>query len=222
MRNNVDINSISGTGLGGRVLKEDIISHMEGQTVEKVRSTPAVRAFAKQNGLDINQIKGTGNNGRVSREDVRTFMAGPTTAGTSVSAPSSSVAQPPLTGVTQGDQVKKISGIKKAMTKTMTQALTIPTFTYSDDIDASKTMAMRKELKAVYPDLTLLPFFIKALSLAMNEYPIINSVVNPEVDGEGYIKEYVIKEHHNFAVAIDSDHGLTTPVLKDIDNMSIL
>ena len=102
------------------------------------------------------------------------------------------------------------------MTKTMTQALTIPTFTYSDDIDATATMALRQELKQHYPGLTLLPFFIKALSLSMNEFPIVNSVVNPELDGEGYIKEYVIKKDHNFSVAIDSDHGLTTPNLKAV------
>ena len=94
------------------------------------------------------------------------------------------------------------------------RALTVPTFTYSDDIDATATMNLRKELKKSIPDLTLLPFFIKALSLAMNEYPIVNSVVNPELDSEGYIKEYVIKGHHNFSVAIDSDHGLTTPNIK--------
>jgi len=46
-RNNIDINSITGTGKGGRVTKDDIIIHMEGYTIEKVRSTPAVRAFAK-------------------------------------------------------------------------------------------------------------------------------------------------------------------------------
>jgi len=100
--------------------------------------------------------------------------------------------------------------------------LTIPTFTYSDDIDATKTMALRKELKNHIHDLTLLPFFIKALSLAMVEFPIINSIVNPELDSEGYIKEYVIKKDHNFSVAIDSDHGLITPNLKKVNEKSIL
>jgi 2-oxoisovalerate dehydrogenase E2 component (dihydrolipoyl transacylase) len=104
----------------------------------------------------------------------------------------------------------------------MTQALSIPTFTYSDDIDATKTMALRKELKEHIPGLTLLPFFLKALSLAMNDFPIMNSVVDPAVDAEGYIKEYVIKKDHNFAVAIDSDHGLMTPNLKSINDKSIL
>ena len=56
----------------------------------------------------------------------------------------------------------------------------------------------------------------------MNEYPIINSVVNPEVDSEGYIKEFVIKNDHNFSVAIDSKDGLTTPNIKQVNRKSIL
>lgn len=108
------------------------------------------------------------------------------------------------------------------MTKTMTQSLSIPTFTFSDDMDATALIQLRKELKESIPDLTFLPFFIKALSLAMNEYPIMNSLVNPEVDSEGYIKEYVIKKDHNFSVAIDSKDGLTTPNIKQVNRKSIL
>lgn len=73
------------------------------------------------------------------------------------------------------------------MTKTMTQGLSIPTFGFSDDMDATALISLRKELKASIPDLTFLPFFIKAISLAMNEFPIMNSVVDPELDSEGYI-----------------------------------
>lgn len=89
-------------------------------------------------------------------------------------------------------------------------------------MDATALIKLRKELKASIPDLTFIPFFIKAISLAMNEYPIINSVVNPEVDSEGYIKEYVIKNEHNFSVAIDSKDGLTTPNIKQVNRKSIL
>jgi len=56
----------------------------------------------------------------------------------------------------------------------------------------------------------------------MNEYPLVNSVVNPELDSDGYIKEYVIKGDHNYSVAIDSDHGLTTPNIKKVNEKSIL
>jgi 2-oxoisovalerate dehydrogenase E2 component (dihydrolipoyl transacylase) len=89
-------------------------------------------------------------------------------------------------------------------------------------MDATALISLRKELKASIPDLTFLPFFIKAISLAMNEFPQVNSVVDPELDSEGYIQRYVIKKDHNFAVAIDSKDGLTTPNIKQVNRKSIL
>lgn len=108
------------------------------------------------------------------------------------------------------------------MTKTMTRSLSIPSFVFSDDMDATALISLRKELKASIPDLTFLPFFIKAISLAMNEYPIINSLVDPSVDSEGFIQKYVIKKDHNFSIAIDSKDGLTTPNIKQVNRKSIL
>ena len=61
-----------------------------------------------------------------------------------------------------------------------------------------------------------MPFFIKAVSLAMHEFPGMNVNVNPEVDEEGYIKEYVIKKDHNFSIAIDTKDGLTVPNIKKV------
>jgi 2-oxoisovalerate dehydrogenase E2 component (dihydrolipoyl transacylase) len=81
---------------------------------------------------------------------------------------------------------------------------------------------LRKQLKNNYKNLTLLPFFVKAASLAMAEYPIVNTNVNPELDADGYIKEYVIKKDHNFSIAIDSKNGLTVPNVKKIQEKSIL
>ena len=65
--------------------------------------------------------------------------------------------------------------MKKAMTKTMTESLSIPFFTFSDEIDATKLIKLRKEMKSAHSKLTMLPFFIKACSIAMTEYPIVNS-----------------------------------------------
>ena len=56
----------------------------------------------------------------------------------------------------------------------------------------------------------------------MLEYPIVNSNVNPDLDEQGYIKEYVIKKDHNFSIAIDSKDGLTVPNIKRIQDKSIL
>ena len=106
--------------------------------------------------------------------------------------------------------------MKKAMTKTMTEALTIPAFTFSDEMDATALMALRKEMKKVHTNLTMLPFFIKACSIAMLEFPEINSHIDNDYDAEGYIQRYVVKHNHNFSIAIDSPDGLTVPNIKAI------
>ena len=77
--------------------------------------------------------------------------------------------------------------MKKAMTKTMTEALTIPAFTFSDSMDATQLIMLRKEMKKVHTNLTMLPFFIKACSIAMTEFPVINSHIDNDLDDEGYI-----------------------------------
>lgn len=75
---------------------------------------------------------------------------------------------------------------------------------------------MRNQLKKEYKGLSFLPFFIKAASLAINKYPIVNSLVSNELDSEGLIKEFVIKGNHNFSIAIDSKDGLTVPNIKNV------
>jgi 2-oxoisovalerate dehydrogenase E2 component (dihydrolipoyl transacylase) len=114
------------------------------------------------------------------------------------------------------DQVKRLTGMKKAMTKTMTESKSIPAFTFMDEYSSTDLFNLRKELKRNYSTLTILPFFVKAASLAMTEFPIINSHANPEVDADGYIREYVIKKDHNFSIAIDSKNGLTVPNIKKV------
>lgn len=204
----------------------------------KALATPAVRSIAKKNAIDINKVPATGKDGRVTKEDIINFMNGKTqpkitqatSCGASQSTSTSSSGQigdrvvkiAPLTGVKPEDQVKKLTGMKKAMTKTMTESRTIPFFTFSDEIDASNLMELRQVLKKSHKNLTLLPFFVKACSLAMNEYPIVNSNFNPETDEEGYIMEYVLKKDHNFSIAIDSKDGLTVPNIKKVQEKSIL
>jgi len=113
-------------------------------------------------------------------------------------------------------RIKQITGMKKAMTKTMTESLSIPFFTFSDEIDATQLIKLRKEMKSVHPKLTILPFFVKACSIAMTEYPIINSHVDNDLDSDGFIQRFVIKKNHNFSVAIDSKDGLTVPNIKSV------
>jgi len=56
----------------------------------------------------------------------------------------------------------------------------------------------------------------------MNEYPIVNSHIDNDLDEDGYIQRYVIKHDHNFSIAIDSPDGLTVPGIKQVQNKSVL
>jgi len=201
---------------------------------ERALATPAVRSIAKRHGIDISKVPSTGKDGRVLKEDILSFIDGksdpkktetavcPLEETTTAKKQDKTVKMAPLAGVRAEDKVVKLTGMKKAMTKTMTESRSIPFFTFQDEIDASNVMALRYLLKKSHANLTLLPFFVKAASLAMTQYPIINSNFNPETDEEGYIKEYVVKRDHNFSIAIDSKDGLTVPNVKRVQEKSIL
>lgn len=189
----------------------------------KALATPATRHYAKEKNVDISKVKGTGKDGRVLDSDIDNFLAAPAPKPTSKPATHRpAVHQEALKGVSDLDKVKKITAIKKGMTKTMTESLSIPFFTYQDEYDCTALMKLRKDLKTQFPKLTLLPFFIKALSLGMRNHPGMNINVNPDVDEEGYIYEYVIKHDHNFAIAVDSAFGLVVPVVKNVQSKSII
>lgn len=157
-------------------------------------SSPAVRFLAKKEGININDVPGTGKAGRVTKTDILNFMnkTGPSKVeeAPAAAAPRAAARGPtiaPLYGVQEYDQVKKLTGIKKAMTKTMTESLSIPFFTFSDEIDATELLKLRQQLKASGVKITVLPFFIKAISLAMCDFPEVNSHVDNELDEDGYI-----------------------------------
>lgn len=181
-----------------------------------------MRAFAKSKSVNINEVHGTGTNGRVTREDVEKHISGVSSKPAAEVQAGHRYQIAPLTGITEGDQVKNITGMKKAMTKTMTESLSIPFFTFSDEMDATNLIKLRKEMKAAHPKLTMLPFLVKACSIAMSEYPLVNSQVDNDLDADGFIQRFVIKEDHNFSIAIDSADGLTVPNIKAVQNKSIL
>jgi len=96
--------------------------------------------------------------------------------------------------------------------------LSVPTFTFSDDMDCTELIKLRNEMKVLVPGgISILPFMMKAMSIALADYPVINSVVDPELGSDGLIKSYVIKAEHNFSVAVDSKEGLTTPIIKNVN-----
>ncbi|KZN45204.1 dihydrolipoyllysine-residue acetyltransferase [Pseudoalteromonas luteoviolacea] len=188
----------------------------------KAVASPAVRRRAREMDIDIRQVPGSGKNGRVYKEDLEKFLS----AGASPAAPVASEAAPQpktttVSTVTGGTRVEPIRGMKAAMAKQMVASVsTIPHFTYSDEIDLTELIALRLSLKEQYAKqgikLTMMPFFIKALSLAIKEFPILNSQVNDECTELTYFDD------HNIGMAVDSKLGLLVPNIKGCQNKSIV
>jgi 2-oxoisovalerate dehydrogenase E2 component (dihydrolipoyl transacylase) len=182
-------------------------------------ATPATRHLSKELGVNISQVNGTGKDGRVMKEDVQRFASSRQSAPTSISTTTM--------GTTKGDTIVKISGIQAQMFKTMTKSLSIPHFLYSDSVDMTAVSNLRKRLNTSATSshhnqplkLSPLPFIIKAVSLAFTSFPALNSHLDTSDPSKPVLTH---KLSHNIGVAIDTPAGLVVPVVKNVQNLSII
>jgi len=183
----------------------------------KAIASPAVRRIARELGVNIHQVPGSGKKGRVYKEDVIAFEQGATSVAP-VAAPAEVTAPVATQG---GTRTEPIKGVKAAMAKAMTASVsTIPHFTYCEEIDLTDLIKLRLKLKAQYASedvkLTMMPFFMKAMSLAIKEFPLLNTKVNDDCTELTYFDD------HNIGMAVDSKVGLLVPNVKQVQNKSIL
>lgn len=197
----------------------------------KALASPAVRRMARSLDIDLSQVPGTGKHGRVYKEDITRFQQG----ASNVSAPSTtqvkeapaqatqaSQTQVPTSTVTQrADTVEPIRGVKAVMARMMVESVSsIPHFTYCEEFDLTDLVALRESMKVKYSSdevkLTMMPFFMKSMSLALSLFPVMNSQVNADCT------ELTYKARHNIGMAVDSKVGLLVPNIKDVQDKSIL
>lgn len=183
----------------------------------KAIASPAVRRLARENDINIADVPGSGKKGRVLKKDIEGFKSGDQSSAASTD---SKPAQQPV-ATTGGTRTEAIRGVKAAMAKQMMNSVsTIPHFTYADEFDVTNLIALREKLKEQYKDkgvrLTVMPFFIKALSLALKEFPVMNAQVNEDCTEITYFDD------HNIGMAVDTKIGLLVPNVKQVQNKSII
>ena len=181
----------------------------------KVPASPAVRRLVREHHLNLTDIAGSGKDGRVLKEDVLAHLEQP--AGTAMA---SSQAVPP-SGVEEVPRVEPLRGVRAVMAKRMVEsASTIPHFHYGEEIDVTALLALRERLKplteAKGERLTLMPFFMKAMALAVAESPILNAQLNAAGDELRYYSQC------NIGMAVDSKAGLMVPNVKHVERLTLL
>jgi pyruvate dehydrogenase E2 component (dihydrolipoamide acetyltransferase) len=183
----------------------------------KTLATPAVRRTAREMGVDLKTVPGSGKDGRVTKADVLAFASGATTS--SAIAP---LAVPQSKAVASGQEERiKIIGLRRKIAEQMVKSYrTAPHFTYVDEVDMSDLVTIRGSLKAAAAargvHLTYLPFIMKALCKVFQEFPNFNA--NVEEDP----LTLVVKGDVNIGIAVDAPQGLFVPVIKNVEQKSIL
>ena len=164
---------------------------------------PGARFTAESKGIDPSQVEGTGRRGAVTKEDLVNYASG-RTAGVS--------------GGARPEERVPMTRIRKRIAERLMQSKnSIAMLTSFNEVNLGKVMALRKELgeqfqKDTGVKLGFMSFFAKAAANALQRHPVVNA----SVDGDDII-------YHGYAdisVAVSTDKGLVTPVLRNVERMS--
>jgi 2-oxoisovalerate dehydrogenase E2 component (dihydrolipoyl transacylase) len=211
---NLDYTKITPTGKGGRILKEDVLKY-QGKLDSNSFNSEELKKLPEAFSANTKKIEYSQKEEKINDKIEKLEKSNDIKKSTSASVSPTSF---------NDDKVIKISGFNKAMTKSMTIANTIPQFLFNDEYNVDKLIKLRDETNKMYSKeikFSFIPFFVKAVSNALKEFPNLNSCINPQVGSDGFIYEYIIKAQHNISVAIDGPEGLIVPNIKDVGRKSI-
>ncbi|MGP4076882.1 dihydrolipoamide acetyltransferase family protein [Halobacillus sp. K22] len=186
----------------------------------RVKASPHTRRIAREQGIKIEDVKGTGKGGRILDEDIFAFMEAQSNP-SPVKEEEEVKKQPPVERAGQ-QQTIPFRGRRKQIAKKMTQSLyTAPHVTHFDEVDMTEVLKLKDQLKKGTDrrpgvQVSVAAFFIKALQLSLKEFPIFNSKLDEEKG------EILLESSYNIGLATGTDEGLIVPVLKNVENLSLI
>jgi 2-oxoglutarate dehydrogenase E2 component (dihydrolipoamide succinyltransferase) len=189
--NGVDLNSINGTGVGGRIRKQDVLA-----AAEAARAAAAAAAEAA----------------RKAAEAPAPAPAAPAPA----AAPAASGTDSGKRGTTE-----KMTRIRATIAKRMVESLQVSAqLTATVEVDLTAVSKLRAREKDAFKaregvGLSYLPFIAKAAVEALKQFPKVNATIDTEA---GTIT-YADAEH--LGIAVDTEKGLMVPVVKDAGDLSV-
>jgi 2-oxoglutarate dehydrogenase E2 component (dihydrolipoamide succinyltransferase) len=188
----VDLASVSGTGVGGRIRKQDVLDAAARQGTDTTSPQPAAAAAA---------------------------AAQPAQPAAAPAAPAGRPGAPvpsPLRGKTE-----PMSRLRKVIAQRMVESLQVSAqLTTVIEVDVTAISRLRDSVKADFAaregvKLSYMPFFAKATIDALKEHPSLNAAIDTEKGEVTYF------DRENLAIAVDTERGLLTPVVKDAGDLSI-
>lgn len=172
--------------------------------------SPAAQRVASQHDVDPATVEGSGRGGRVIKEDVqRTLDRGDNKGADTPSAPSASA---------RGERRVAMTRMRARIAERMMESKnSIAMLTSFNEINLAAVGQMRKQHgeafeKAHGVRLGFMSFFVKAAAEALKRHPVVNAST------EG--NDVLYHDYADVSIAVSTDRGLVTPVLRDADTMS--
>lgn len=209
----VNPQEIKGTGIGGRVTREDVEAFAQSRPLDgKVSATPAARRIAKEQQVDLQAVQGSGPNGRIQGSDVLQFK---TTAPTA----SSKIDKPVTTSFEEMEaEAVPMTSIRRTIAERLQQSYQQSPHIYLDvDVDVSALEELRQranqmpQAKEAKVSLTTIMIRIAAWALKKHRY------INSRLDGN----RVLLFTDVNIGMAVALDNGLIVPVIRNADNKSV-
>jgi pyruvate dehydrogenase E2 component (dihydrolipoamide acetyltransferase) len=191
----VDLANLTGTGVGGRIRREDVLAAGQAAKAAAEAAKEAAKAAASA---------------------PATSATAPSAAPRTTVAPAADASVTALIGTTQ-----KLPRIRQSIAKNMLHGLqTAAQLTTVIEVDVTKVANVRARAKAGFEaregvKLSFLPFFVKAAVEALKLYPMVNSSISED------LKEITYHGSVNLGIAVDTPRGLIVPVIKEADDLNI-
>jgi len=188
-----------------------------------VHAGPSVRHLAREFGVDLSKVRGSGPKNRILRDDVQAYvkhqLAHPGESGglgfNLLPLPQIDFAKFGAVRVQPLSRITKLAGANLHR-----NWVSIPHVTQHDEADITELEAFRKSQAAEAEKegirFTLLAFLIKAVVVALKQFPNFNASLSP--DGENLI----LKQYFHIGVAVDTPRGLVVPVIRNADQKGLL
>ncbi len=184
-----------------------------------IRMTPAVRRLARDQRVDVSAITGSGIGGRITRDDVERAASAPSAPTPTPAAPAAPVAADlDDSPVREGDSLKKLSPMRKAIVKHMERFLDVPAAYITVEVDMTPVVQARAAINADYKSregmsMSYVAYMTKACVEALRKFPDLNA----HWTSEGHWRRKAI----NIGIAVAVADGLVVPVIKNAENLSL-
>ena len=194
-KHGVDLSTVEGTGVGGRIRKQDVLAAAEGGSSAPATETAPVQDAAEQ----APQVK-----------------AAPAGARANWSTQSVDPGKQDLIGTTQ-----KVNRIREITAAKMVESLqTTAQLTHVQEVDVTRVAELRKQVKPAFVEkhgvnITYLAFFVKATAEALVSHPNVNASYDAEA------KEITYHSDVNIGIAVDTPQGLLVPVIKQAQDLNL-